>query len=405
MDELSLYRETHVPEQIQATYELEDAPASTDYEGLLAYYAMEGNASDRTGNGLDGNASGTSPAKDRNGQAERGLAIKDENGSITLPPAEVGDEWSLTTWIKPDLNWIHTHPVIPLSSDLNLGLTYLPAQSAVQLRLFDDFVEANASHGNELNASLITLADLTANEGWLRVSVTRHPTWKNSGNKTISAMVRTNLLVISSKWMVPGNWENNTGQIGDGTTMSNAMSACWLASGVAEVSSNGPFVLFIKRDGSLWGAGQNSNGNLGDGTGTHRFTPVLIRESGVVQVAGGSSASYFILSDGSLWAMGNNSFGKLGDGSTTIRHRPVRIVESGVRQVSGCQNHALFLKEDGSLWGMGQKICRATRLGGGVTEDQHRPVRIIESGVRQISAGIAYSLFVKERWFSLGNGT
>ena len=167
----------------------------------------------------------------------------------------MGDEWSLTTWIKPDLNWIHTHPVIPLSSDLNLGLTYLPAQSAVQLRLFDDFVEANASHGNELNASLITLADLTANEGWLRVSVTRHPTWKNSGNKTISAMVGSfhgASHFVKADGTLWGTGQNAGGRIGDGTDVDRNASV-QVASGVAEVSANGAHVLFLKRDGSLWG--------------------------------------------------------------------------------------------------------------------------------------------------------
>ena len=84
MDELSLYRETHSAEQIQATYELEDAPASTGYEGLLAYYSMEGNASDATGNGLDGNASGTSPATDRNGQNGQALTLADGNDSLSF---------------------------------------------------------------------------------------------------------------------------------------------------------------------------------------------------------------------------------------------------------------------------------------------------------------------------------
>ena len=66
------------------------------------------------------------------------------------------------------------------------------------------------------------------------------------------------------------------------------------------------------------------------------------------------ASTFFLKNDGSLWATGGNGNGQLGDGTQINKEYPVRIIASGVEQItSGSRSHSLFLTEDGSCWAMG----------------------------------------------------
>ena len=96
-----------------------------------------------------------------------------------------------------------------------------------------------------------------------------------------------------------------------------------------------------------------------------------------------------------LFAAGSASNGQLGLGFiNTIPHPwPAQIkTGTGVAQISAGSAHTLFLKTDGSLWAMGSNA--AGQLGDGSTTDRYNPV-LIASGVTQISAGGEHSLFIK----------
>ena len=75
----------------------------------------------------------------------------------------------------------------------------------------------------------------------------------------------------------------------------------------------------------------------------------------IVKVTAGKH-SLFLMNDGSLWSMGDNSSCQLGDGTTDNRTKPIRVVESGVIGIAAGVNHSLFVKVDGSLWAMGQEF-------------------------------------------------
>ena len=68
--------------------------------------------------------------------------------------------------------------------------------------------------------------------------------------------------------------------------------------------------------------GENDSGQLGDGTTNNVSLPEQIVAGGVTAIAAGQGHSMFLKNDGSLWAMGNNYNGQLGDGTTNNANSP-----------------------------------------------------------------------------------
>ena len=78
----------------------------------------------------------------------------------------------------------------------------------------------------------------------------------------------------------------------------------------------------------------------------------------MVAVAGGGNHSLFVKQDGSLWAMGHNVFGQLGldPGTFSDRKYPVRVMGSGVAEVSAGNKHSMVLMKDGSVLTFGDDL-------------------------------------------------
>jgi alpha-tubulin suppressor-like RCC1 family protein len=203
--------------------------------------------------------------------------------------------------------------------------------------------------------------------------------------------------------------QNNSGQLGDGTTEYRS-SPVKVATGVTAVAAGSSHSLFIKSDGTLWAMGDNNDGQLGDQTPGYHSSPVEVA-TGVTAVAAGGTHSLFIKSDGTLWAMGRNSSGQLGDGTTEYRSSPVEVA-TGVTAVAAGSSHSLFIKSDGTLWAMGDN--RDGQLGDGSTTGRSSPVQVVW-GATAVAAGGTHSLFIKSdgtlwamgdnRYGQLGDGT
>jgi alpha-tubulin suppressor-like RCC1 family protein len=208
----------------------------------------------------------------------------------------------------------------------------------------------------------------------------------------IAAGILHSLFVKSdgSLWVMG---DNQSGDLGDGTTDGHNTPEQIVSSGVTAVAAGAFQSFFIKSDGSLWAMGNNQFGQLGDGTSTDRAIPVQIAPNNVTAIAAGFYHSLFLKSDGSLWAMGMNVSGQLGDGTTTGHASPVQVVSSGVTAIAAGYTHSLFLKSDGSLWAMGSDLHG--ELGDGTTTSSAVPKQIMSSGVSGIAAGYDYSFFLK----------
>jgi alpha-tubulin suppressor-like RCC1 family protein len=137
---------------------------------------------------------------------------------------------------------------------------------------------------------------------------------------------------------------NGYGQLGDGTTTTNAapVAVTGLGSGVAQISAGQFFTCAVKTDGSVWCWGSNQYGQLGNGTTTDSPIPVSVGIANVVEVttpntAGASACAR--KSDGSVWCWGDDTYGQLGDGDPNaigsdtapplIKPTPVQVVGFG----------------------------------------------------------------------------
>jgi alpha-tubulin suppressor-like RCC1 family protein len=185
---------------------------------------------------------------------------------------------------------------------------------------------------------------------------------------------------------------NGYGQLGDGTTTSEATPVQVMATGFfVEVSAGGYQTCARKSDGTLLCWGQNNVGQVGDGTTTNRSTPVPVTglPSPAAEVSAGEDHTCARLTDGTLWCWGWNYHAQLGDGSHTDSSTPVQVDRLGtvVTEVTTGKDYTCARKNDSSLWCWGYDDYG--ELGNGTTLEKTIPtaVSVIGPNVDQVSAG------------------
>jgi alpha-tubulin suppressor-like RCC1 family protein len=120
----------------------------------------------------------------------------------------------------------------------------------------------------------------------------------------------------------------------------------------ADISVGAGHCLALKRDGSLWAWGQNDTGQVGDGTTINVCTPTRISsEKGWRSIAAGNCNGYALKGDGTVWRWGLDPIG----GGTNHNFTPVQIDPStNWIKISSSDFVFMALKSDGTIWIGGQ---------------------------------------------------
>ncbi|MGW4165023.1 RCC1 domain-containing protein [Streptomyces sp. NPDC004788] len=217
-------------------------------------------------------------------------------------------------------------------------------------------------------------------------------------------------------------WGSNAlGQLGDGNTVGASTvpgrvcgnAPCTVPlDGVVKVAAGDGHSIALLEDGSVVGWGNNNTGQLGDGTTTERTAPVRVCDvgetapctrflTGAVSVAVGDVHSFALLTDGTLVAWGSGFAGRLGDGTTTDRSTPVRVCDvgetapctrglSGVTSIAAGYQHSIATRADGSVvtWGFNGN----GQLGDGTGLPRSTPVMLGLTDVVSVAAGEFHSV-------------
>ncbi len=198
-------------------------------------------------------------------------------------------------------------------------------------------------------------------------------------------------LILTSSGKVFAMGRNNSGQLGDGTTVDKTVptqitGTNWVK--VYAAGANNAVSYAIDDTGDLYAWGYNASGELGVGDTTARSTPTLVNlpEScdkiatthGDVTASGSSYLGHVValLTDGTVFSWGYNGYGQLGDGTTTNKSGPTEITALGDDNadvfVSGSGQASSGVKKlDGTLrlWGYNGRGA----LGDGTTTNKTSP--------------------------------
>ena len=170
-------------------------------------------------------------------------------------------------------------------------------------------------------------------------------------------------------------------------------------SGVAQVSCDEDFALFVTKKGALWAWGKNQYGQLGTGDTEDSAAPVCIIESGVKKAVAGHDFALALLEDGSVLGWGLNEGSQLNytlsDGTVpeTVTE-PVEVLSGGAKDIDAGYSFSCILKNDGTLWTCGQN--ELSQLGINSLDSSAGLTKILD-GIRSVSVGDNYG-------FAMGNG-
>jgi alpha-tubulin suppressor-like RCC1 family protein len=185
--------------------------------------------------------------------------------------------------------------------------------------------------------------------------------------------------------------DNNSGQLGDGTTTSRASlgNVTGLSGVVGEkataIAVGQAHTCAVLSDGSVKCWGDNSSGQLGDGTTTSQKSPVAVSglPTGVkaLALAAGFDHTCALLETGAVWCWGGNSNGELGNG-TSVSRSTQPVVVSGL--TGGTAPHVIALTASGqhtcALLETNAVVCWGGNahgeLGDGTTTNRDQPVNV-----------------------------
>ncbi len=185
---------------------------------------------------------------------------------------------------------------------------------------------------------------------------------------------------------------NDQGQIGNGNTGTNALSATpvTLPGDVTMVAVGTDHACALQTDGKVYCWGDNGSGQLGDGKTADTNVPVLATEiADAVSIAAGGDFTCWVTKTATAKCVGSGSLGRLGNGSSSSSTKAVDVKDlKDVLRISSLYYHSCALKKDRTVWCWGYNFDR--QLINSATTTQNVPVqRLGANGVYDIDGSYA----------------
>ncbi len=187
---------------------------------------------------------------------------------------------------------------------------------------------------------------------------------------------------------------NSNGQLGDGTRRTRLVPVAvrGLPGIVTQVQVGNQHSCARRADGTVWCWGRNDSGQLGDGTTVSRLVATKSLMSKAVEIAGGGSGTCARTSANRAKCWGRNGSGQLGNGTVADSVIPVAVVGlAGVSGVSAGGEHTCAVLTDTTVrcWGANE----AGQLGSGTTQNSLVPTpvqdRVVARAVREALSNAA----------------
>jgi len=161
------------------------------------------------------------------------------------------------------------------------------------------------------------------------------------------------------------------------------------------------YALFIRDDGTLWGAGYNERGELGTGDTEDKYTLTQIgTDSDWMYVSKGADCNTFaIKNDGTLWGTGCNTYGRLVLGDDVQRNNFTRVGTYKWKQI-GYHANTFGIREDGRLC----KSAEGNNQGSYMNIPPLAPIDGQNDKWKKLSVGVMHILAIKSDGSLWGEG-
>jgi len=179
-------------------------------------------------------------------------------------------------------------------------------------------------------------------------------------------------LLLTSDGKVWGTGQNNTGELGIGSTSGTSGTWTQATNNISSLTivdiSISTLAAVVDSNGDVYTCGSNTNGETGHGN-TNLYTSftkvtTTLDTPFITQVSVGASHILALDSDGNVYTCGGNTYGQLGLGDTTARTTFVQVTLSKtIVAVSGGRHHSLILDSEGNVWSTGENLSGELGLG------------------------------------------